>query len=112
MPPLNTDGARVSAQAPANSPAYDAGIDEGDTITQVAGQRTSSAEEVNTAINRRRPGDRISITYVDRAGVTKTASVTLVENPHVEIVAVEAAGGSLTPAQRTFREHWLGSQVR
>jgi len=107
-----TDGARVSAQAPANSPVYDAGIDEGDTITQVAGQRTSSAEEVNTAINRRRPGDRISITYVDRAGVTKTASVTLVENPHVEIVAVEAAGGSLTPAQRTFREHWLGSQVR
>ena len=37
---------------------------------------------------------------------------TLAENPHLEVVAVEAAGGSLTPAQRTVRERWLNSQVR
>ena len=107
-----TDGARITAEVPANSPAYAAGIDEGDAITQVAGERTGSAEDVNAAISRRRPGDRVSITYIDRAGVPRTANVTLVENPHLEIVAVEAAGGSLTQAQRTFRERWLNSQVR
>ncbi len=107
-----TDGARVTGEAPANSPAYAAGIDEGDAITQVAGERTGSAEDVNAAISRRHPGDRVSITYLDRAGVSRTANVTLVENPHLEIVAVEAAGGSLTQAQRTFRERWLNSQVR
>jgi S1-C subfamily serine protease len=107
-----TDGARITAEVPANSPAYAAGIDEGDAITQVAGERTGSAEDVNSAIGRRRPGDRISITYIDRAGVSRTATVTLAENPHLEIVAAEAAGGSLTPAQRAFRERWLNSQVR
>jgi predicted metalloprotease with PDZ domain len=107
-----TDGARITAEVPANSPAYAAGIDEGDAITQVAGERTGSAEDVNAAISRRRPGDRVSITYIDRAGVPRTANVTLVENPHLEIVAVEAAGGSLTQAQRTFRERWLNSQAR
>jgi len=107
-----TDGARITAEVPANSPAYAAGIDEGDAITQVAGERTGSAEDVNSAIGRRRPGDRISITYIDRAGVSRTATVTLAENPHLEIVAAEAAGGSLTPAQRAFRERWLNSQIK
>jgi predicted metalloprotease with PDZ domain len=107
-----TEGARVTEPAPANSPAWAAGIDEGDAITQVAGDRTSSAEEVNNAVSRRRPGDRISITFVDRAGVSRTASVTLVENPHLEIVAIESAGGSLTPAQRAFRDRWLNSMAR
>jgi predicted metalloprotease with PDZ domain len=107
-----TEGARLTEPPPANSPAYAAGIDEGDAITQVAGERTGSAEDVNNAISRRRPGDRISITYVDRAGATRTANVTLAENPHLEIVAAEATGGSLTAAQRSFRERWLNSQAR
>jgi predicted metalloprotease with PDZ domain len=107
-----TEGARVTGDVASNSPAYAAGIDEGDAITQVAGDRTGSAEEISSAISRRRPGDRISITFVDRAGVSRSANVTLAENPHLEIVGVETAGGSLTPAQRAFRDRWLSSQVR
>jgi len=107
-----TDGARIVGEVLANSPAYAAGLDEGDAITHVGNDRTGSADDVNNAIGRRRPGDRISITFLDRAGVTRTANVTLAENPHLEIVAAEAAGGSLTPAQRTFRDRWLNSQVR
>jgi len=107
-----TDGARVTEPVPSNSPAWAAGIDEGDAITQVAGDRTSSAEDVANAVARRRPGDRLSITYVDRAGVSRTSTITLAENPHLEIVAVESAGGSLTSAQRAFRERWLATQVR
>jgi predicted metalloprotease with PDZ domain len=107
-----TEGARITGDVASNSPAYAAGIDEGDAITQVAGDRTGSAEEISSAISRRRPGDRISITFVDRAGVSRTATVTLAENPHLEIVGVETAGGSLMPAQRAFRDRWLSSQVR
>src|SRR6185369_10997963 len=106
-----TGGAQVAAEVPANSPAYAAGIDQGDTITQVGSERTSSAEEVSAAISRRRPGDRISVAYVDRGGVPRTATVTLIENPHLEVVPVESAGGSLTPAQRAFRDRWLNSQI-
>ena len=107
-----TDGARIVGEVPSNSPAYAAGLDEGDAITQVGNERTGSADDVSNAIGRRRPGDRISITFVDRAGVSRTATVTLVENPHIEIVAAESAAGSLTPAQRAFRDRWLNSQVR
>jgi predicted metalloprotease with PDZ domain len=106
-----TDGARIVGEVPANSPAYAAGLDEGDAITQIGNERTGSADDVSNAIGRRRPGDRIAITFVDRAGVSRTATVTLVENPHLEVVAAES-GGSLTPAQRAFRDRWLNSQVR
>jgi predicted metalloprotease with PDZ domain len=102
-----TDGGRI-AEVSANSPAYLAGLDRDDTVTQVAGERVSSAEEVNALISRRKPGDRITVNYVDRLGATKSATMTLVENPHLEIVDAS----SLTAAQRAFRERWLGSQSR
>jgi hypothetical protein len=38
--------------------------------------------------------------------------VTVQENPEYEAVAVEAAGATLTPAQKQFRESWLGSKIR
>jgi hypothetical protein len=38
--------------------------------------------------------------------VAKTASVTLAEDPHTEVVPVDAA--SLTAAQKAFRDGWLG----
>jgi hypothetical protein len=65
---------------------------------------------VDAALGRHRPGERVTIVSVDRTGASKTASVVLGENPHVNVIAVESAGGSLTPAQRAFRDAWLRSQ--
>jgi predicted metalloprotease with PDZ domain len=104
------DGARVGAVVPANSPAYAAGIDQDDTLTQIAGERVTSAEAVNTVISRHRPGEHVTIAYVDRTGASRTSSVVLAENPHVDVTAVESAGGSLSSAQRAFRDRWLRSQ--
>ena len=105
-----SDGAHLAAVVPSNTPAYAAGIDQDDTLVQIAGERVTSPEAVNTVLSRHRPGERVTIVYIDRAGASKTASVVLAENPHVDVVAVEAAGGSLTPAQRAFRDRWLKSQ--
>jgi hypothetical protein len=52
----------------------------------------------------------IRVVYVDRGGVEKTTLVALAENPHLEIVPIERGGGNLTPAQRTFRDRWLGAR--
>jgi predicted metalloprotease with PDZ domain len=106
-----SDGARIGALVPANAPAYAAGIDQDDTLLQIAGERVTSTEAVNIVLSRHRPGERVTIVYVDRTGATKTAPIVLAENPHVDVVAVEAAGGSLTPAQRAFRDRWLKSQL-
>ena len=105
-----TDGARIGALVPSNAPAYAAGIDQDDTLTQFAGERVSSAEAVSAVLGRHRPGDRVTIVYIDRSGVSKTGTVVLAENPHVDVVPIESTGASLTSAQRTFRDRWLKSQ--
>jgi predicted metalloprotease with PDZ domain len=102
-----TDGGHIS-EVPANSPAYAAGLDRDDTVTQIAGDRITSQEEANAAISRRKPGDKVPVNYIDRAGASKSTSVTLAENPHLEIVEA----GSVTAAQRAFRDGWLGSRQR
>ncbi|HET9833213.1 MAG TPA: PDZ domain-containing protein [Vicinamibacterales bacterium] len=101
------DGGHI-VEIASNSPAYAAGLDEDDVVTQVGGDRVSSTEEANAAVSRRKPGDRVNVSYIDRSGAQKTVTVTLAENPHLEIVDAP----SQTPAQRTFRDRWLGSQTR
>jgi predicted metalloprotease with PDZ domain len=103
----HSDGARI-VEIVANSPAYAAGLDHDDIVTQIGGDRVSSTEEANAAISHRKPGDRVTVNYVDRSGATRAVMVTLVENPHLEIVDA----GSPTPAQRAFRDRWLSAQSR
>jgi predicted metalloprotease with PDZ domain len=103
-----TDGGHITADVPSNSPAYVAGLDRDDTVTRIGGYRIASQEEANAAVSRYNPGDKVPVAYLDRAGATKSTTMTLVENPHLEIVDAP----SLTPAQRAFRDRWLGSQTR
>lgn len=102
------DGWRVAALVPPTWPIYAAGIDQDDELQQVDGQKIAGAGDIATLLQRRKPGDRIAVVFVDRRGLSKTASVTLAEDPHTEVVPVEA--GALTVAQRTFRDAWLGAK--
>ena len=104
----HVDGGRISMDVPADTPAYAAGLDRDDVVTRIGGYRVTSQEEANGAIARLNPGDTVPVKYVDRTGAPKTGMMTLVENPHLEIVDAP----SLSAAQRAFREHWLGSQQR
>jgi hypothetical protein len=65
---------------------------------------------VSAVLGRHRPGDRVTIVYFDRSGASKTGTVVLAENPHVDVVPIETTGASLTSAQRAFRDRWLKSQ--
>jgi predicted metalloprotease with PDZ domain len=106
------DGARVGAVVPSNSPAYAVGLDQDDTLTQIGGERVASPEAVSMALGRHRPGERVAVVFIDRTGASKTGSVVLGEDPHVDVSAVESLGGSLTPAERAFRDRWLNSQAK
>jgi S1-C subfamily serine protease len=105
-------GGRVTIDAlvPANSPAHAAGLDRDDELRQMDGSRIRSAEDVSAVVGRHRPGDRVVVMYVDRTGREKTTSVMLGEDPHVEVVPIESSGGSLTSAERSFREKWLSAR--
>ena len=88
-------------------PIYAAGIEQDDELQAVDGQKIGSETDLATALARRKPGDRATIAFVNRAGATKSASVMLAEDPHVEVVPEESAKGSLTPVHQQFRDHWL-----
>ncbi len=58
------------------SPADGAGISEGSVITNVGGTAISNSDSLGTAIHSHKPGDRVSVTWVDQRG-THNASLTL-----------------------------------
>ena len=96
---------------PWGSPAFEAGLDQGDVIIDVEG-KPMAAGVLQAALKSRKPGDRLAITYKRRGGATGTATITLKEDPALEVVTVEATGGTLTAAQKSFRDSWLGSKVK
>jgi predicted metalloprotease with PDZ domain len=112
MGPANlADGnGTINNLLPWGSPAFEAGLDQGDVILDVDG-RAMAGGVLQAALKARRPGDRLTITYKRRGGATGTATVVLEEDPALDVVTVEAAGGTLTSEQRAFREAWLGSKA-
>jgi putative serine protease PepD len=71
------DGALVGA-VEANGPADEAGLQEGDVITQVGDNDVTDASELTAAVRANQPGDQVQVTYV-RDGDEHTADVTLGE---------------------------------
>ena len=102
-------GARVAALVAPAWPIYSAGLDQDDELQQVDGQRINGDADVAMVLQRHKPGDTVRVVFVDRTGIAKTASVTLAEDPDTEVVPVES-GGTLTPAQKAFRDRWLGAK--
>ena len=105
------EGLRITAATPFGSPAYAAGLDRDDVLVSFGGTRVRTASELQRAVQARKPGEAVPLQFV-RRGQTVTGAAKLIENPHREIVPMEEAGQSLTPAQRQFRDAWLSSAAR
>jgi S1-C subfamily serine protease len=76
----STSGVSLSGALP-DSPASNAGLGAGDTITSVAGQSVSSGEDIAHVLVKYHPGDSISVTWVDQSGQSHTSSITLANGP-------------------------------
>ena len=63
------------------SPAANAGLTEGDTITAIGGQSVSTAEEIAQKLVKYHPGTSISISWMDTSGQSHTATLTLTSGP-------------------------------
>ena len=63
------------------SPAANAGLAAGDTITSVGGQSVSAAQDIAHVLVKYHPGDSISIGWVDQSGQSQTTTVTLASGP-------------------------------
>ena len=63
------------------TPAASAGMSAGDTITSVDGTSIDSASALTSILAGHKPGDRVTIGWVDVAGQSHTAPVTLATAP-------------------------------
>jgi S1-C subfamily serine protease len=63
------------------SAAANAGLTAGDTITSVGGQAVSSTSDIQQALVKYHPGDKISVSWADQSGQSQTATVTLASGP-------------------------------
>jgi S1-C subfamily serine protease len=74
------NGAVVVSTTPKDA-AASAGIVPGDVITDVAGLAVPSVADFNQVMQDRRPGDSVAVTWLDNAGASHSASVTLSAGP-------------------------------
>ena len=72
-------GARISEVRP-GTPAADAGLRAGDTITAVDGKAITTGDELTSTIGSKKPGDSVSVTYT-RDGASHTVEVQLATRP-------------------------------
>jgi putative serine protease PepD len=77
--PAPGGGAEV-AQATPGGPAAGAGLEAGDVVTEVDGERVQDPEDVARAIEDDAPGDRVRVT-VTRGGDERSVEVTLGDRP-------------------------------
>jgi S1-C subfamily serine protease len=76
----NTSGVAIDGTL-SGSPAANAGLGQGDTITAVGGQTVSTAGDVAHALVKYHPGDSISMTWTDQYGQSQTSNLTLTTGP-------------------------------
>lgn len=73
-------GAQV-AEVIDGTPASEAGLDAGDTITSIGGRTISTASGLSSALAGYRPGSKVTVGWTDTRGVSHMASVTLTTGP-------------------------------
>jgi S1-C subfamily serine protease len=79
---LNLSSGALVVGVQAGTPASAAGITQDSVITAVGGSAVTSTATLGAAIHVHKPGDRVSVTWVNHSG-THTAAVTLVAGPAI-----------------------------
>jgi predicted metalloprotease with PDZ domain len=92
------------------TPAYAAGLDRDDEILSFDGDSIGSAEQLDEIVRRHKPGDKVR-TVVRRRGFSEPLTITIEEDPGLEIVPAENGGRVLSPSVRAARDAWLNSKV-
>jgi predicted metalloprotease with PDZ domain len=103
-------GLVVSGAVLRDSPAYAAGLDRGDTITEFEGKTLKTESEYTKWLDSRKPGDKVKLKVDGRTG-KRDVEATLASDPQMEIVTFEQAGKTPSPAQLALRSQWLGSKA-
>jgi predicted metalloprotease with PDZ domain len=72
---------------------------------------SSSPDDWRAAIRARQPGDRLNVD-ITRHRIPMKKTITLAEDPTMDIVALESTGPALSADQKSMRDAWLASKVK
>jgi predicted metalloprotease with PDZ domain len=106
-----SEGLPILSSTVIGTPVYKAGLDAGDIILKADGQPITDPKSFSDVLANKKPGDKITVNYKNRAGAHET-TITLEESPFLEVVTFEKAGKQLTKEQETFRNNWLQSKIK
>ena len=106
----SSDGVKLAEVALRNTPIYVAGLDVGDEITRCDGKAVKKVDDVQTCVGKHALGETLALEYNARSGAKK-ATVTVAEDPAVELVTFEKAGMPVSDGVKAFRDQWLGSKT-
>jgi S1-C subfamily serine protease len=76
----DADGGAGIAEVRPGTPAAEAGLQQGDVVTEVDGKTVTSGDDLRLAVEAHKPGDSLELT-VERDGDTKTITVELGTRP-------------------------------
>jgi predicted metalloprotease with PDZ domain len=103
------DALRLASQPPIGSPLYLAGLGEDDQIASVNGKTVVGFDTLEKAIARLSPGATVTVRFARRGEPREqSTTVTLVEDPALDLVPIEKTGGTLTESAQRIRRVWLG----
>lgn len=93
------------------SPLYEAGLDRGDEIVELAGKALSEQSQYDAILAAHQPGDQIQVKFWQR-GSLREATLTFAEDAELEIMPYEQTALPLTAEMNRFREQWLGTKAK
>ena len=100
---------RIAMPTVEHTPLYVAGLDRDDELLSFDGIAVTGPGRLEEAVQRRRPGDKVRLS-IRRRGMAQELTLTVDEDPRLQLVPVERTGRQLTAAERAFRSAWLGSR--
>ncbi|WP_368662458.1 PDZ domain-containing protein [Zobellia laminariae] len=89
-----------------NTPAYDAGLDKGDIITNINGSGFPDGQQFSTYIQKLKVGDTLKLSF-NRFGVERNTNVILKANPDYRLLLTEKEGDKPSKKQLRQRADWL-----
>ncbi len=110
MVQFSETGMEITGTVLRDSPAYAAGLDRGDKITEFDGKAFKTEPEYTKWLDSKKPGDKVTLKVDGRSG-SKTLEITLAGSPQLEMVPSEQTGKTPTPEQLALRSQWLGSKA-
>jgi predicted metalloprotease with PDZ domain len=93
------------------SPLYEAGLDREDILLSLDGTDIRDARDLQRIMAAHKPDETIPIRY-ESLGETYDSTITLAENPTLEMIPYEQADMEVTEEMKAFREKWLGTKVQ